>query len=69
MLKLEAIYDVVIAKDGQEAYEMVKASMDENKFFDLIFMDIQVSKGTRPCALSETNFVRCLISTAYKALA
>ena len=51
MLKLEAIYDVVVAKDGQEAYEMVKASMDENKFFDLIFMDIQVrqSKQSREC--------------------
>ena len=45
MLKLEAIYDVVVAKDGQEAYEMVKASMDENKFFDLIFMDIQVRQS------------------------
>jgi CheY-like chemotaxis protein len=44
MLKLEAIYDVVVAKDGQEAYEMVKASMNEDKFFDLIFMDIQVSR-------------------------
>lgn len=42
MLKLEAIYDVVVAKDGQEAYDMVKASMSEDKFFDLIFMDIQM---------------------------
>lgn len=42
MLKLEAVYDVVVAKDGQEAYDMVKASMSEDKFFDLIFMDIQM---------------------------
>lgn len=42
MLKLEAVYDVVVAKDGQEAYDMVKASMNEDKFFDLIFMDIQM---------------------------
>lgn len=42
MLKLEDIYDVVIAKDGQEAFDMVKASMAANQYFDLIFMDIQV---------------------------
>jgi osomolarity two-component system, sensor histidine kinase SLN1 len=43
MLKLEEVYDVVVAKDGQEAYDMVKESMSKNEFFDLIFMDIQVS--------------------------
>ena len=43
MLKLEDVYDVVVAKDGQEAYDMVKESMSRNEFFDLIFMDIQVS--------------------------
>lgn len=43
MLKLEDIYDVTVAKDGQEAYEMVKASMNEGTVFNLIFMDIQVS--------------------------
>jgi len=42
MLKLEDIYDVVVAKDGQEAYDLVKASMAEGKFFNLIFMDIQM---------------------------
>jgi osomolarity two-component system sensor histidine kinase SLN1 len=42
MLKLEDIYDVVIAKDGQEAYDMVKESMAKDQFFDLIFMDIQM---------------------------
>jgi len=43
MLKLEDIYDVVIAKDGQEAYDMVRESMEKGEFFNLIFMDIQVS--------------------------
>jgi len=42
MLKLEDVYDVVIAKDGQEAYDVVKKSMEEGKFFNLIFMDIQM---------------------------
>ncbi|KAL3422483.1 osomolarity two-component sensor histidine kinase sln1 [Phlyctema vagabunda] len=42
MLKLEDIYDVVVAKDGQEAYDMVKQSMDNGQFFNLIFMDIQM---------------------------
>ena len=42
MLKLEDIYDVTIAKDGQEAYDLVKADMDRNLHFDVIFMDIQM---------------------------
>ncbi|CZS98478.1 related to protein histidine kinase [Rhynchosporium agropyri] len=42
MLKLEDIYDVVIAKDGQEAYETVKDRMSKGEFFDLIFMDVQM---------------------------
>ena len=44
MLKLEDIYDVVIAKDGQEALEKVKMSMATGEIFNLIFMDIQVSR-------------------------
>ncbi len=47
MLKLEDIYDVVIAKDGQEAYDKVKESMSNGEFFDLIFMDVQVSHSVR----------------------
>ena len=45
MLKLEDIYDVevVVAKDGKEAYDIVKESMDKGQYFNLIFMDIQVS--------------------------
>jgi osomolarity two-component system, sensor histidine kinase SLN1 len=42
MLKLEDVYDVTIAKDGQEAYDLVKANMESNTLFDLIFMDIQM---------------------------
>ncbi|KAK4230243.1 putative signal transduction histidine-protein kinase [Podospora fimiseda] len=42
MLKLEEIYDVTIAKDGQEAYDFVKAAMENNQYFDVIFMDIQM---------------------------
>ncbi|EGX89626.1 sensor histidine kinase/response regulator TcsB/Sln1, putative [Cordyceps militaris CM01] len=42
MLKLEQVLDVTIAKDGREAYELVKANMERNHKFDLIFMDVQM---------------------------
>lgn len=50
MLKLEDIYDVTVAKDGQEALDAVKESMapptpgtpSESGPFDLIFMDVQM---------------------------
>ena len=42
MLKLEQVHNVLIAKDGQEAYDLVKANMAENQAFDLIFMDVQM---------------------------
>jgi CheY-like chemotaxis protein len=42
MLSLEEIYDVTIANDGKEAYDIVKTSMDEGRKYDLILMDIQV---------------------------
>lgn len=42
MLKLEDVYDVVVAKDGQEAYDVVKESMEKGELFNLIFMDIQM---------------------------
>lgn len=42
MLKLEDVYDVTIAKDGQEAYDLVKADMDQHQHFDVIFMDVQM---------------------------
>src|SRR3954454_21754495 len=34
--------DVTVAKDGQEAFEVVKESMESDNLFNLIFMDIQV---------------------------
>lgn len=42
MLKLEDVYDVTIAKDGQEAYELVKSNFERDERFDVIFMDIQM---------------------------
>jgi len=42
MLKLENIHNVTLAKDGQEAYDIVKSNMDKAIVYDLIFMDIQV---------------------------
>lgn len=42
MLKLEDIYDVTVAKDGQEAFDLVKESMQQSRFFNLIFMDVQM---------------------------
>ncbi|KAL4938222.1 Two-component system protein B [Aspergillus oleicola] len=42
MLALEDVYDVTVVKDGQEAFDTVKANMEEGKVFDLIFMDIQM---------------------------
>lgn len=42
MLKLEDVYDVTIAKDGQEAYEKVRDSMQSGEKFHLVFMDVQM---------------------------
>ena len=42
MLKLEAVYNVTIAHDGQEAYDLVKATMERNEAYDVIFMDVQM---------------------------
>ena len=45
MLKLEDLHDVVVARDGQEAYDLVKKSIENGELFDLIFMDIQVNQS------------------------
>ncbi|EHY56271.1 Two-component system protein B [Exophiala dermatitidis] len=42
MLRLEDVYDVTIAKDGQEAFEKVRESMHSGERFDLVFMDVQM---------------------------
>ncbi|KAG6008163.1 hypothetical protein E4U21_004921 [Claviceps maximensis] len=42
MLKLEKVHNVTIAKDGQEAYDLVRANMEDNSNFDIIFMDVQM---------------------------
>jgi osomolarity two-component system sensor histidine kinase SLN1 len=42
MLKLEDVSDVTVAKDGQEAYDLVKGTMERNEPFDVIFMDVQM---------------------------
>lgn len=44
MLKLEDVYDVTIAKDGQEALDLVKESMSDpsRQPYNLIFMDVQM---------------------------
>ncbi|QIW97441.1 hypothetical protein AMS68_002959 [Peltaster fructicola] len=43
MLKLEDIYDVTVASDGQMALDLVKENMEQNKPpFNLIFMDVQM---------------------------
>ncbi|KAL6241541.1 Histidine kinase osmosensor [Rhinocladiella similis] len=42
MLRLEDVYDVTIAKDGQEAFDKVRESMHSGARFDLVFMDVQM---------------------------
>ena len=42
MLKLEDVFDVEIAKDGQEAYDKVRESMEARRPYNLILMDVQV---------------------------
>ncbi|EME82950.1 uncharacterized protein MYCFIDRAFT_58316 [Pseudocercospora fijiensis CIRAD86] len=43
MLKLEDIYDVTVAKDGQEALDIVKDTMaSKGQPFNLIFMDVHM---------------------------
>ena len=68
MLKLEDLYDVevVVAKDGKEAYDIVKDSMDKGQYFNLIFMDIQVSFSDSRLTAFDSNVSRCPILMASK---
>jgi osomolarity two-component system sensor histidine kinase SLN1 len=36
------LIDVIIAKDGQEAFDKVRESMETGRRFDLVFMDVQM---------------------------
>ncbi|KAH8889221.1 hypothetical protein GQ53DRAFT_825538 [Thozetella sp. PMI_491] len=44
MLKLEHIYNISTAKDGQEAVDLVKAELENNRQYTVIFMDIQMPR-------------------------
>lgn len=57
MLKLEDIYDVTIAKDGQEAVDRIKEALEVGKNFHLVLMDIQVRKALVPffCAANSPS--------------
>lgn len=68
MLALEEVYNVTMVKDGQEAFDTVKANMEKGTVFDLIFMDIQVRIHGQPRRISTgTNHDRCQTWTVSKA--
>jgi len=60
---------VTVAKDGQEAFDLVKESMEQRKFFSLIFMDVQVREKSVRTRVSYIlmMLVRCRILMAFKA--
>lgn len=62
---------MTVAKDGQEAFELVKESMEQRKFFNLIFMDVQVrekNKGHENHVSDILMFLfRCPILMAFRA--
>ena len=44
LLELEDVSNVIVAKDGEEAFEKVKESMTTQTPFDLVLMDVQMPK-------------------------
>lgn len=44
MLKLEGFEAITMAGNGAEAIDFVKASFEEDEYYDLIFMDVQMPK-------------------------
>ncbi|KAF2719829.1 hypothetical protein K431DRAFT_192960, partial [Polychaeton citri CBS 116435] len=69
MLKLEDITDVTIAKDGQEALDLVKESlksgMTENEQYSVIFMDVQMPNMdglTSTKLIRETGFAKPIVA-------
>ncbi len=61
--------DVTVAKDGQEAFELVKESMEQRTYFNLIFMDVQVMLSNSKAVDRALIFLfRCLILMVYKVL-
>lgn len=57
LLLHEGIQDITAAKDGQEAYDIVKEDFERNDKFDLIFMDIQMPRLN---GLASTQLIRIL---------
>ena len=67
MSNADILLDVTVAKDGQEAFELVKQSMEQQEYFNLIFMDVQVVLYKAEFASHElTLHFRCPILTVYK---
>lgn len=60
MLQREKIQDIHTAKDGEEAYETVKASFERNDIFDLIFMNNELPK------LSGLTYIRLIRNLGYE---
>lgn len=44
LLELEEVVNVVVARDGEEAFERVKESLDSQIPFDLVLMDVQMPR-------------------------
>lgn len=57
--------------DGSEAIEMVKASMDQSKSFDIIFMDAQMTRVHGPeaaLAIRKLGYVGAIVAVSGNVL-